>query len=303
MFTVPLGIAFGFSAALFQALSYVFSKHFFVRCRPSSQLLFAVGSAQMGLVAVLALPFLLDGPLPPFSEYGWELVGTAGFYLTAQWLLFVNLKRTDSSVVAPLLGLKIPLLGLISTVLLQQPLPATAWAAIAMCTAAVFLVSPPTSLPELGTLALILLTCLGYCGSDLCIPLLIGKLEGASRAPTLLAVSATYTVCGIVGVVMALRMKAFRVPGVHRHAAPYAASWLLGMCFLFAAFATIGVIFGNMLQSSRGLISVVLTALILRAGIRHLDAPTGKGRLALRATGAALMTAAIVLYYGTAIRT
>lgn len=298
MFTVPLGIAFGLSAALFQALSYVFSKRFFAVCRPSSQLLFAVGSAQMGLVAVIALPFLLHGPLPPVSDFIWELAGTAGFYLIAQWLLFLNLKRTDSSVVAPLLGLKIPMLGLISTLLLNKPLPSTAWLAIMLCTLAVFMVSPPRSLPEVGTLGLILLTCLGYCGSDLCIPRLIGKVEGASSMPTLLAVSMTYTICGIVGVILALRMKAFGIAGVQRHAAPYAASWLLGMCFLFATFASIGVIFGNMLQSSRGLISVGIAALILRAGIQDLETPTGRGRMVLRAAGAGLMVLGIALYYG-----
>ena len=123
MIPVSFGIAFGFGAALFQALSYVFSKRFFANCRASSRLLFAVGSAQMGLVAVIALPFLVHGPLPRFADFALPLAGAAGFYLFAQWLLFVNLKRSDSSVIAPLLGLKIPLLGILSTVLLGEPLP------------------------------------------------------------------------------------------------------------------------------------------------------------------------------------
>ena len=64
-----------------------------------------------------------------------------------------------------------------------------------------------------------------------------------------------------------------------------------------AAFSSVGVVFGNMLQSTRGLISVGLAVLLLRLGVSGADRPSGRGQLIQRACGAALMTAAIVLYY------
>ncbi|MCF7855886.1 MAG: DMT family transporter [Candidatus Pacebacteria bacterium] len=294
-----IGILCGLGAAFFQAWSYFFSRRFLTECRSSSRALFSIAHVQMGIFALIGLPFLLQGPLPPFSELWWPLLATSGFYLTAQWLLFTILKRTDSSVVAPLLGLKIPALGIISVLVLNEPLPAAAWTAIILCTLAAFLVSPPKGLPELGALSLILVTCLLYCGSDLHIPRLVAKVQEASPLPTLLGVSLTYMVCGAVGLVVALHQRAFQIRGAQKYALPYSTAWFLGMCCLFAAFSFVGVIFGNMLQSMRGFLSVVIGVAISLVGWHHLEARLTIRHWTIRCVGALLMTIAIVLYYST----
>lgn len=253
----------------------------------------------MGIAAVAAFPFFLDRPLPPISEWWLQLTAVAGFYLTAQQLLFQSLKKTDSSVVAPLLGLKIPLLGIIFVLFLGEEMPIPGWIAVVLCTIAAFMVSPPRGLPEIRGLLLILLTCLGYCGSDIFIPRLNKTLAPASDHPALLGVSMTYIVCGVVGLGTAVQQKAFRIPKVHRYALPYAATWLTGMCFLFVTFSTVGVIFGNMLQSTRGFISVLIGAAVVHFGWHRIEAKTSRGFFWLRFSGAVLMTAAIVLYYWT----
>jgi len=112
----------------------------------------------------------------------------------------------------------------------------------------------------------------------------------------------TYTVCGVIGLATAWHQKAFRIPKVQRYALPYAFTWLTGMCFLFATFSTVGVIFGNMLQSTRGLISVLLAAVVLRAGWKGLETRTSRGVFWLRLGGAGLMTLAIILYYAVKLR-
>ncbi|MFO7820581.1 MAG: EamA family transporter [Lentisphaeria bacterium] len=297
-----IGILCGLGAAFFQACSYFASRSFLHHCTRRSRVLFGIGHLQMGIAAFAAFPFLLDGPLPPVSEWWLQLAATSGFYLTAQRLLFLSLKKTDSSVVAPLLGLKIPLLGIISVLFLGDSLPAGAWAAVVLCTAAAFLVSPPRGLPEFRGLLLILLTCLGYCGADIFIPRLVERIAPASDYPILLGVSMTYMVCGVIGVITAWHQKAFQVRHVQRHALPYAVTWLTGMCFLFAAFSTVGVIFGNMLQSTRGLISVMIAALVLRLGWEGLETRTTRRIFWLRLGGAVLMTGAIVLYYLAKLR-
>lgn len=299
---ILIGIMCGLGAAFFQACSYFASRNFLHRCTDRSRVLFGIGHFQMGLAAAAAFPVLLDSPLPPISEWWLQLAATSGFYLGAQRLLFLTLEKTDSSVVAPLLGLKIPLLGIISVAFLGTQLPLGAWLAVILCTAAAFLVSPPRGLPEIRGLILILLTCLGYCGSDIFIPRLVEKIAPASNHPNLLGVSMTYIVCGGVGLATAWHQKAFRIPRVQRYAIPYAFTWLTGMCFLFATFSTVGVIFGNMLQSTRGLISVFLAVLVLRFGWRGIESRTSRGTFWLRLAGATLMTGGIVLYYVAKLR-
>ncbi len=297
---ILIGILCGISAALFQASSYFFSRRFLLECRSSTTLLFGVSHVQMGVAAVVLLTLVLDRPLPPFPTYAWQLAGTSGFYLVGQWLIFIALKHSNSSVVAPLLGLKIPLLGLISATMLGVGVPPLAWLAIGMCTAAAIMVSPPRGLPAMRTLTIILLACLGYCGSDIFIPRLVSRIDTASDNPVLLGVALTYIVCGLAGLIVSLKHRALANRRVQKYALPYSFCWFTGMCFLFAAFANIGVIFGNMLQSTRGLISVLIGITLTKAGFSRLEQPASSGLLIIRLAGALLMTAGIITYYLTA---
>ncbi len=296
---IAAGIACGLGAAFSQALSYFFSRRFLTECHTGSRMLFSISLVQMGVVSLLALPFLLDRELPPLAEYAWPLLGVSFFFLAAQWILFSLLKTTDSSVVAPMLGLKIPILGALSMIFFGETISGWAWLAILMCTVAAFLVSPPRGLPEIRVLLVILGICLLYSGSDLNIPILVDRLQSASSYPALLGVSLTYVLCGGLGLLLALRQGAFRVECGQRYAAPYSLCWLLGMCFLFVAFSLIGVIFGNMLQSSRGFIAVLVGVAVSRAGLDHIETRILPRSWLVRGLGAVLMSAAIVLYYAT----
>jgi len=294
---LALGIISGVGAAFFQALSYFFSRRFLTECHAGSQILFSISLVQMGFAALAALPFLLNGPLPPLSKIAGPLLGYTFFFLTAQWILFALLKSTDSSIVAPMLGLKIPILGIISVVFLGDVLPLTAWLAIIICTSAAFLVSPPKGLPEFRIFSVILLICVFYSGADLHIPVLVERLEGISPYPALLGVSFAYVLCGFIGLLSAWRLGAFKIKKAQLYAMPYSISWLTGMCFLFITFSLIGVIFGNMLQSLRGFISVLIGIAISRAGLLHIEARITRRSWLVRGIGAFLMSGAIVLYY------
>ncbi len=294
---VLAGIAAGLGAALFQALSYFFSRRFLTECNAGSRMLFSISLVQMAVASAVALPFLLSRPLPPWSSFAWPLAGTAGFFMAAQWLLFTLLKTTDSSVVAPLLGLKIPMLGILSVFLLGEDIPPVAWLAILMCPVAALMISPPRGLPQIRTLILILIICLLYSGSDLHIPVLVERVADASAMPALLAVAMTYVLCGLIGLAMALQQGAFKIKNGQRYALPYSFCWLAGMCFLFIAFSLIGVIFGNMLQSTRGFISVIVGAMLSSYGLNHLEARIPARSWLVRGAGALLMTTAIIIYY------
>jgi hypothetical protein len=104
-----------------------------------------------------------------------------------------------------------------------------------------------------------------------------------------------YMLCGLAG--LALLPWAGR--GAWRdwpYVLPFAGSWYAGMACLFGCFATVGALFGNILQSTRGLVSIGLAVVISRLGHVHLEARHGKGVFLHRAAAAALMLLAIVLY-------
>ena len=79
------------------------------------------------------------------------------------------------------------------------------------------------------------------------------------------------------------------------HGLPFSAIWLVAMLLLFATFAIIGVVFGNIVQSSRGIISILIGYLVAAAGHQHLEQKVAHGVLARRIAAAALLSLAIAL--------
>lgn len=55
------------------------------------------------------------------------------------------------------------------------------------------------------------------------------------------------------------------------------AGLLAAMFFLFGCFGTIGVVYGNILQSLRGVISILVGFLIARMGFVSLEEKVGRG--------------------------
>lgn len=297
------GILLGFGAALMASLSYLFTRLFMMKVRSSMGLLFAISSVQMGMLSLALLPLVWDAPLPAWRVWLRWGVGCSGFFLIGQMALLRTLKRADSSQVAPLLGLKVAMLALISAFLLDRPLTPGGWGAVGLCTLAGLLVAPPSGLGDRETLLLVLLACLGYSGSDLCIPELVRVLQDSSRHPALLAVCISYLLTGMVGAAMLVRQPERGQWRVHLLSLPYTLAWWLGMMALYACFSDIGVIYGTILQSTRGFLNVVLGVLVVRVGWQHLDGMRGWRTVTRRAGGALLMTAAIVLYHFTKAET
>ena len=79
-------------------------------------------------------------------------------------------------------------------------------------------------------------------------------------------------------------------------AAPFAVSWYLSQVALFVCFGLLGTVFGNVIQASRGLISIALGILLLHYGFGRLDARISRAMWLRRAAAAILMAAGIILY-------
>ena len=290
------GIVFGLLAATFQSLSYVFSRAFVTKKGNTAGLLFALSHVEMGVAALAALPFLVAQGCPPLTQFYRSLLGASFFYLASQAILFRTLRGAEASRVAPLFGLKILILAFITVTFLGREVTWLQWAAAGLSVVAAFVLNYSGGSLSGSAVAGALLCCVGYSLSDLNIRFLVDSMGAMSRTRAIvLSCCLCYVLTGTVGLALLARLgpQPWRK---WKQAMPVAFSWLAAMVFLFTTFATIGVLFGNIVQSSRGLISVLLGALIAWSGRVHLEKRTQAGVLWRRAAAAALMTCAVGMY-------
>ncbi|MEM9415876.1 MAG: EamA family transporter [Planctomycetota bacterium] len=321
-----LGIILGLLSALGASLAYLCSRRYAVQAqrdepdatpwRPPLRLLV---TAHLWLSAVCATVFpifmiLRDTPVERPAYAALMSGGVAVFYLLGNVFLFLSLQRTDASRIAPLLGMKVILLALTVELFMGEDFSAAQWAAVVMATgAAVMLGTTGGKLPT-RTLVMILCTCIGFVGSDLFIKQMLTAwlpagvaLEDADKAQRITAamtgMTFAYVWCGVAAIAMlpvVLRgqrdwfTKALvrALPG----GVPYAGAWLLSMACLFACFSLVGIVFGGILQSTRGLMSIGLGFLLAHLGHHHLERHAPWPIILRRLIAAAVMTAAIALY-------
>jgi drug/metabolite transporter (DMT)-like permease len=291
-----LGVLLGLGAATAQSLSYLASRWYTAGRGGGMMRLLVLGHALQGAVSLPLTWALWPDELPELTQFLPELVGTAGFYMAGQFGLFVALRYTDASRVSPLLGLKVAILAGVTVAFLGDALSAGQWIAVFVSVAAAFVLNyTGGAIPWPATLAL-LLTCVGYSLSDLCIRLLIDELE---PVPALHAAvwgaAATYVLCGLTTLAL-LPWYGSRRPRDWVAAAPYAGAWLTAMMFLYTCFGLVGVVFGNILQATRGIISVVLGAGVARLGHVHIERHVPRAIFWRRFAAAAMMFAAIILF-------
>jgi hypothetical protein len=113
---------------------------------------------------------------------------------------------------------------------------------------------------------------------------------------SLVGVCLAYVLCGAAAVLLLPITKSWRDSIDWLYAAPYAASWFVGMVFLFSCFAVSGVVYGNILQSTRGIMSVLIGAVLARAGMVELEQAVARRVFVQRAAAAVLMTLAVWLF-------
>jgi hypothetical protein len=297
---VTAGIALGLGAATCQSCSYVFSGLFVRTFRCSPHVLLVLAHLAMGTVSLVALPLVLPTHLPPVSAYAGPLVGGVVSYLVGQMGLFLALRQTDASRVSPLLGLKLPILVILSVFWLGARYSTGQWLAVGLCLVAAAILNRSGTRIAAGCVGWILLACLGYCLSDLNIRALVARLQGGGLGlgrAALVGGFLSYALCGAVAALM-LPGVPWRDRRMWRHALPFAAAWLGAMLLLFACFGAVGVVLGNIVQSTRGLISIGIGLLVSAAGHVHLEACTTPAVWCCRALAAALMVLSIVLFSG-----
>ncbi|MDD4098465.1 MAG: EamA family transporter [Lentisphaeria bacterium] len=296
------GILLGGAAALCLAIAYVFSSMAVRR------------HLHIGPVGLLCRAHLLMGGLSGIglcftwsplvlkhaATIAWPLLGGVLFYLMGQTCLFMAQRKVDSSRVVPLLGLKLIVLAVINILILKNAaygLPQ--WLGIALTLASTALLHHAGRRIAADSFFWVVFTCIGYASSDTCITELVRRLQEAGvtgLAPaSMLGAFLSYALCGALSLA-ALPWIPRQPAAVWRAVAPFAFFWLLAMLFLFACFSSIGTVNGNIIQSSRGLIAILLGAILAKAGFTELEERVSRAILLRRLLATVMMIAAIVSF-------
>lgn len=297
---MALGILFGLWAAFFQALSYVATRYFVAPRSGGSRKLLVLAHVWMGGVCIALLPLIWPAFAIPWRELTGPLIQMTLFYLLGQLGLMMALRHAEPSQVSPMLAFKLILLAMLTLLVGHQPLTGGQWAALAMCIAGTLLVNY-SGRPPRRALAAVAFACLFYAFSDWNIVRSIHAMIQAEPRiklweAAILASLLSYSLAGMVAAAL-LPWFGSRQPKDWIDAAPFAACWFLGMIGLYLCFGIMGVLFGNLLQATRAIISVFLAAAFARLEWMHFEQQHGRGVWLRRLGAAVLVTAAVMLYH------
>lgn len=295
-----LGILSGLWAAFFQALSYVATRYFVAPRSGGTRKLLVLAHVWMGAVCVGLLPLFSPAQAIPWREIASPLIQMTLFYLLGQLGLMMALRHAEPSQVSPMLAFKLIILAVLTMLVGHQRLTGGQLTALGMCIAGTLLVNY-SGRPPRRALAAVAFACLFYAFSDWNIGRSIHTMVEAEPRITLwqAAILASLLSYALAGLIAAALLPWFG----SRHAkdwidaVPFAACWFLGMIGLYLCFGILGVLFGNLLQATRAIISVFLAAALARLKWMHFEQPHGRGVWLRRLGAAVLVTAAVMLYH------
>ena len=267
----------------------------------------------LAIICGSAYLFLMPrGAIAQPADWPWAIqtsVFVVLFYLAANTLLFFALRRTEASRIAPLLGFKIVLLAFTTQFILGEPLMTQQWIAVLLATAAAVMLGWSGGQLPVSVTLLALATCAGFVGSDVMIGQMVpawlpkgvaydvGTPQGRQAAvkASMTGMSLAYVWCGLI----AFALLPIAKPWKKTHwtgSAPYAGLWLVAMICLFNTFALVGIVLGNILQSTRGLMSILIGVAVVKFGHHHIESHAPLKVIIQRGIAAALMVIAITLY-------
>jgi hypothetical protein len=309
--SLAFGVAAGLGCALFSSISYLVSRHHGTRRSGGSRRLLVLAHLLMGIACLPVAWQLIPAEVSSttlWSRSIWTacFVST-GSYFVGQACVFYLLTRADASKLSPLLGLKIIALALIVSLVLQQSLAPGQWLAVALCAAATVVQQRGGAGVTATALALLGFACCCFAVADLGIVALIDALELALPISRLRAGSLAMALTYVLGGLFVLPLVATEYARPQRPtsrdwlaAAEYSAAWLTAMVSLYACIGSVGVVLSTILQSTRGVMSVVIGAVLAHLGWHDLESRVDQSMFFKRLAAAVLMTAAIATYVWSA---
>lgn len=292
MFT---GFLIGIISAVLQSLSYIFSRKFVLKYNSPGKLTVFSQFWMMLLGAALLLLLL---PWQKVEINCRLLLLTGGGIVCAQsayFCFFRALQEIEASRLSALQGLKmIALAGLNMVLFSQYP---SLWQWLAIVLASFGAVGMNFSGGRLSFKGMVFLAAalISFAGSDIVSALIIKAVPGNSPLLRAMAGTAFFFLClGICSIPGMIKCGFDRK--MLRDALPYGICWFFAIAILLASFDILGVMLGAIIQSSRGIFSVLLGALLLKCGFSALEPPVSGKTWLKRGIMAAVMVLAMFLY-------
>ena len=290
------GIVFGIATALMQSLSYLTSA-FFIRRHNSALKLLICSQVAMGVCSLILLPFFWGKGIFSLPAELWGFLGLwILMFMLGQGGFFLSQKLIESSRLASLLGLKIIVLSAIWILIFRQALNFLQIIGILLSVTAAFAINWSGGKKfDLKALIVLTMTLVFYSITDFTETHMVvmcsqGDIVRAGISVTLLC----YTVLGICS--LPALFKTGWNWTMQRDAVPFSLLWLFSQMTLLICFGFIGPVFGNVIQSSRGIFSVVFGVAACKLGFDVMENAASKKVWLRRALAALLMISGIACF-------
>ena len=294
---MAMGIFAAALTAVLQSFSYISSAAFNKRYNSSFKLL-VFSQLAMGVVSIpITVIFFPRGLFADCSTTGLWLLFWIAITCIGQYFFFATQNEIESSRLSSLLGLKIVVLAIITSVVSRELVSFPRLLAIMLATAGAVGMNGGNSVRRVTLKAIVFLisTVISYCVADLIETHLLNmSRSGNIWCDSLGVCAACYMVLGLA-MIPILRKTGFSLDEV-KCAAPYGILYFFSQVALFVSFGLIGPVFANVVQSSRGMISVAIGILLCRFGLSSLDVKGDRKLWIRRFICAGIMSAAIIIY-------
>lgn len=291
---MAMGILFGLITALFQTASYFFSRTYLQKTGGPVTLL-AASQLVIALISLLAAPLVV-----PEAAVDWQYLPavliTGWGFLIGHFFFFRALKVIESSRIASLLGLKVVLVPIFLCLIFKEHFGWGQWCALVLAMGAAMLINyRGGALFTWKGMGYFVCALPMYAWSDIGIQMLVRQLPLENNLHAA-AIGAIYSNL-LVGLTL-LPVAWFRKVTFcqFRRSLPYALCWGLGAVMFFFSYSYIGAAFGNVVQATRGPMSLLAGILLARMGWTWLEERVPVRIWVFRAVASLMMFSAILLY-------
>lgn len=288
-----LGVLYGILATVIQPFAYLFSRIYVVRGGRPAELTIHSQVIMGGLSALILLGFRHEVAFTA-PVLGRSLLSVITI-LIAQVCYFFAVRVVETSRLTTMLSLKTFFLVLLNMALFRQFINPMQFLAVLLCVAAVFVMNFSGLRISLKALALILVSCFFLASSDIADYLLFTVMPHRSMlADGIMATGYCYLMLGVIS------LPGLFFVGVQPRkmllALPYACAWLLSMMVFFVCLGYLGTVHTTIIQSFRGLFSVLLGVVVSWLGFTAIETKNSWKIWLLRGVAAALITTSVLLY-------
>ena len=218
-----------------------------------------------------------------------------GGFVAGQWGFFNAQKHIESSRIASLLGLKVLVVMFLSIVMLRAQFTLWQYTAIVLAAVDAMLMNWSKGKLDWNGMGFLMVALTGYAVSDLGVQLVVKSFNTSDPIRNGMC---GFALCyGIGGVVSLGMIKPCKISWqMVKGAFPQAICWVVSMWGLYVCFGLLGAAFGNVIQASRGVISLVMGIVLSYFAIQGLEQKQSALVWVRKAVAAILMFGAIVLY-------